>query len=329
MVGRSQVKETCMIEFSETGLPFIRSWVYRTPGGVPYLKEAGVAMVSRPHVDLTGVQDFLDGFDADLGFQDYLDDPTDLPPAEALVKFMGQACYLSMGPKRTYNNGAAGYFDNLKSSGHGSVFEHANFSFFIWGIDRSVTHELVRHRAGFGFSQVSQRYVDGTKLRFVERPEYQPDLLPSGQHLLGDAARDHRLLRQLVGTFDDDFQLTIENAKAHYDRQAELLMKARELGHPMLQGGSKTELRKMVNQVARECLPNCTEAPIGVTANVRAWRHACEMRANSAAEVLIRAMAMKVYRCIHEVAPILFDDYQVVPLETSGTEAISTPNRKV
>jgi thymidylate synthase (FAD) len=143
-----------MIEFSETGLPFIRSRVYRTPGGVPYLKEAGVAMVSRPHVDLTGVQDFLDGFDADLGFQDYLDDPTDLPPAEALVKFMGQACYLSMGPKRTYNNGAAGYFDNLKSSGHGSVFEHANFSFFIWGIDRSVTHELVRHR---GATRVSAR----------------------------------------------------------------------------------------------------------------------------------------------------------------------------
>jgi thymidylate synthase (FAD) len=72
-------------------------------------------------------------------------------------------------------NENATYFERLTSAGHGSVLEHANFSFLLYAISRSVTHELVRHRAGVGISQVSQRYVSGAVLRFVERPEYQND----------------------------------------------------------------------------------------------------------------------------------------------------------
>lgn len=314
---------TTGLQFSKQGLPYIPSPVHRTAGGVPYLKEAGVAMISRPFVDLTGVQSaFLDEFDPELGFGGYVDDPDELPPAEQLVKFMGQGCYLSMGRERTFNKDADRYLANIRKSGHGSVTEHANFSFWIWGIDRSVTHELVRHRAGFGFSQVSQRYVDGTKLRFVERPEYQAELVRSS------VAVDPELQRLLAETHAD-FERSIDEARRQYDARADRLLALRAAGHPMLQGGSRTELRKMVNQVARAGLPNETEAPIGVTANVRAWRHACEMRANSAADVQIRAMALKVYRCIQHVAPILFGDYSVVHLEASGTDALTTDTRKI
>jgi thymidylate synthase (FAD) len=79
----------------------------------------------------------------------------------------------SFGPKRTTNDRAERYFANLSSSGHGSVYEHASFSFLCYGISRSTTHEVVRHRAGTAYSQLSQRYVSGKVLRFVERPEYQ------------------------------------------------------------------------------------------------------------------------------------------------------------
>ena len=44
--------------------------------------------------------------------------------------------------------------------GHGSVLEHAVWNFIIAGVNRSYTHELIRHRTGFGYSQFSQRYVD-------------------------------------------------------------------------------------------------------------------------------------------------------------------------
>ena len=36
------------------------------------------------------------------------------------------------------------------------------------GVSRSFTHELVRHRAGFGYSQLSQRFVDESECAFVE-----------------------------------------------------------------------------------------------------------------------------------------------------------------
>src|SRR4029077_20385238 len=111
----------------------------------------------------------------ELHFAQYLDDPTPLPPGALVCKTAGQLCYASFSRKRTYNADADRYFANIKESGHGSVLEHANFSFLFYGISRSVTHELVRPRAGFGFSMLSQRYVSGRVLRFVERPEYVDD----------------------------------------------------------------------------------------------------------------------------------------------------------
>src|SRR3712207_7300673 len=49
------------------------------------------------------------------------------------------------------------YTTLFRSAGHGSVLEHASFNFLLYGISRSVTHELVRHRAGAAFSQISDR----------------------------------------------------------------------------------------------------------------------------------------------------------------------------
>src|SRR5437773_10638219 len=59
------------------------------------------------------------------------------------------------------------YLDNIKNQGHGSVLEHANYSLLLEGVSRSLTHELVRHRAGFAYGQLSQRYVDEPEANFV------------------------------------------------------------------------------------------------------------------------------------------------------------------
>jgi thymidylate synthase (FAD) len=45
-----------------------------------------------------------------------------------------------------------------KTLQHFSIFEHANFTFYIEGISRVTTHQLVRHRIA-SYSQQSQRYV--------------------------------------------------------------------------------------------------------------------------------------------------------------------------
>src|ERR671920_2622400 len=148
------------------GFPTIHSQVHHTQAGTPYLKRPGVVVLAKPQTNVAGLSGFLEGFDPSSDFPAYIDDPTALPDSSQLCKTSGQLCYMSFGPRRTTNENAAAYFERLTSAGHGSVLEHASFSFLLYGISRSVTHELVRHRAGAAFSQISQRYVSGSVLRF-------------------------------------------------------------------------------------------------------------------------------------------------------------------
>ncbi len=262
-------------------------------------------MLARPQVSLATMADFLGGFSPDLNFAQYLDDPTQIPPGAQLCKTAGQVCYASFGVKRTYNADAPRYFRNIMESGHGSVLEHANYTLLFYGISRSVTHELVRHRAGVGISQISQRYVSGRVLRFVERPEYHDDAeLHAG------------------------FERRVDAAAAEYSRIADRLILQQGAGSAILSGEARTDLRKKVQQAARSVLPNETEAPIVVTANVRAWRHILEMRANPHAEIEIRALAFRAYLCLYHTEPMLFGDYRAVKL-ADGTYGVETDHPKV
>lgn len=143
-------------------LPALDAPVLRTSRGTPYLREPGVVLLARPHTDLGGMAAFLRGFDPALRFPGYLEDPDALPPAEALCKAAGQLCYASFGPRRTPNARARDYIENIRASGHGSVLEHASFSLLLYGVSRSLTHELVRHRAGTAFCLDGDTLVDCT-----------------------------------------------------------------------------------------------------------------------------------------------------------------------
>lgn len=286
-------------------LPFINPEIYETKLGLTYLREPGVAIISIPYVDLRSTRGFLNGFPNELEFFKYMDDPTPLSPVETLCKFAGQLCYLSFGPGRTHNKDAATYFKNINESGHGSVLEHGNITALLWGVSRSMTHELVRHRAGFGFSQVSQRYVGGRTLRFVERPEYADD--------------DYLHFR---------FENRIERTQREYEEITEYLLAKQKQGSEILSAERKTDLRKKVRQAARSLLPNETEAPVVVTGNVRSWRHFLNMRCNEHAEIEIRRAAFETYRCLVSIAPLLFGDFEIVHL-SDGTHALSTPYPKV
>ena len=293
------------LETKDGYLPAVHREVFATPEGNLYLKDPGVVLIGVPHIDLRGLAGFLEGFPTEYQFVKYLEDPTPLPPAEQLCKVAGQTCYMSFGPGRSYNADAARYFDNLTSSGHGSVLEHANFTFLLYGLSRSQTHELVRHRAGMGYSQVSQRYVSGRVLRFVERPEYQDD-----------------------PELHERFERRIDFLAKEYKEVADILLQRQLAGDPTVSGDSKTDRRKKVQQAARSGLPNEAEAPIIVTGNVRAWRHVINMRANEHAEVEIRKTAFEIYRCLKTVSPILFSDFEPVHLP-DGTHAVTTPYPKV
>lgn len=263
--------------------PVFAPTVHSTFGGAPFLEEPGLACLSRPEVNRKPLDAFLAGFEH--FDRSYVEELPELPPGAQLCKTAGQLCYLSFSDKRTRNSDAMAYFNNIRSSGHGSVLEHANYSFLFWGIDRAVTHELVRHRAGMAYSQVSQRYCGPLTLRFVLRPEFNTAELRDGA---------------LEG---------FERSRAEY---LELLS---ELG-PLKD-------RKTRHQAARAVLPNCTEAPIIVTGNVRAWRHFLELRANKHADLTIQSLAVRAFLALRVMEPILFADYHLTD------EGVVTETRKV
>jgi len=79
-----------------------------------------------------------------------------------------RTCYSEQEPQEIFRRAVAGEFDQQKmqklisgviESGHGSTIEHVVFSFGISGVSRTLSHQLVRHRAGVAFDQQSQRYV--------------------------------------------------------------------------------------------------------------------------------------------------------------------------
>lgn len=273
-----------------------------TPNGTPYLKKPGVALVGMPRFLPMEATHFVNSFGIVFDAADYENDwfeqndvgvggDMELAPklddATALCKFAGQTCYLSFGEKRTRNDpeSVAKYFDNILSSGHGSVLEHAYFSMIVWGVDRAFSHELVRHRAGWAYSQLSQRYVDGKTLRFVERPEYQDD-----------------------PTLHTRFERWIDAAREEYNMRA--------MGMSMKMGDAlnklpATDRRKAVNQAARNCLPNETETAVVLTGNVRAWRHVLEMRASVHADLPIAQVMLCAHEILSAVASPLFGDYEV------------------
>ena len=110
---------------------------------------------------------------------------TDADGGPALVEFAGRACYQSWSKPNPRTATNAGYIKHIVDVGHFSVLEHASVSFYITGISRSCTHELIRHRH-FSYSQLSQRYVPEHDSQVVVPPGIQDD--PELQQILTAAA---------------------------------------------------------------------------------------------------------------------------------------------
>lgn len=151
---------------------------------------ADVKTITKPSVYLVGHQtvggEELSRFLSDHGVSWETDTEVG---AEALCETAGRVCYMSFAKPRPGGNAA--YLGHIKEVGHGSVLEHAVWNFIFTGVSRSLTHELVRHRAGLGFSQLSQRYVDESVAEYVVPPDLQLELgcyqhaLASGRYAEG------------------------------------------------------------------------------------------------------------------------------------------------
>ncbi len=218
---------------------------------------------------------------------------TDADGGSALVEFAGRACYQSWSKPNPRTATNAGYIKHIIDVGHFSVLEHASVSFYITGISRSCTHELIRHRH-FSYSQLSQRYVPEGDSQVVIPPGMDD---PELQQILTEAADASRatyteLLARLEAKFADEPSAVLR--------------------------------RKQARQAARAVLPNATETRIVVTGNYRAWRHFIAMRASEHADVEIRRLAIECLRRLVDVAPAVFADFEISTV-ADGSEVATSP----
>ena len=245
-----------------------------------------MAEIVPPKVRLIGWTHFAPPDDVDWS--------TDADGGEALAEFAGRACYQSWSKPNPSTATNAGYLRHILEVGHLSVLEHGVVTFYISGISRSLTHELIRHRH-FSYSQLSQRYVPERDAAMVE-----PDVI----------AADPELHAKFV-------EATEASVRAYTELLAGL--EERFADEP-----NRTLRRKQARQAARAVLPNATETRIVVTGNYRAWRHFIAMRASEHADVEIRDLAIMCLKILQAEVPNVFADFEITRLP-SGSEVATSP----
>jgi thymidylate synthase (FAD) len=241
-----------------------------------------VHLIARPQVDLDGMRAYLE----DVGGAGWLDrrlEEADGAPnaGELLVEFGGRACYRSWEPGLNPNvtrvrSDRREYLENILRSAHGSVLEHASYSFALRNVSRVFTHELVRHRAGSAFSQESLRYVRLTDIGFRVPPALEP-------------------VRERA--------LAIVEALEEFQREAAETLGLDEDGVPL-------HIKKEATSALRRLAPIGLSTDIIWSANLRTLRHVIEMRTADGAEEELRSVFDEIAGVMLREAPNVFQDFE-------------------
>ena len=222
--------------------------------------------IATPEVTLLGMTDTVYG----ALYPMELD--VDSDHGEDLMEFSGRSCYQSFHKPNEATRSNKDYLANILKQGHESVLEHVSATFYLTGVSRALTHELIRHRH-LSYSQLSQRFVDEKEAAMVVPP----------------ALRDDHVAVEILGEAFDYALWTYQ----------ELVQTLEHKGLP----------RKQAREAARAVLPNCTETRIVVTGNVRAWRDFLKKRLDPAADAEIREVAQMIFRDLNLLFPSAFQDF--------------------
>jgi thymidylate synthase (FAD) len=169
---------------------------------------------------------------------------------------------------------AAKFVARLREMGHMSPFEHASFTFYLEGVSRAMTHQLVRHRLA-SYSQRSQRYVAHDEFNFVAPPQLEGATVVTAT---GDVDAN------------EYFAETMALISERYAALNDALGRTGEAS----------------NEDARYVLPNACETKIFVTMNARSLLHFFEERLCLRAQWEIRGVGDMMLAEVKAVAPTIF-----------------------
>ncbi|MCL1119751.1 FAD-dependent thymidylate synthase [Shewanella seohaensis] len=210
--------------------------------------------------------------------------------AEELVEVSGRLCYLSFGKDRQSPRNNKEYIANLILQGHESVLEHVSWTIILSGVSRGFTHQLVRHRVGFSFSQLSQQYHDESEALFVVPPtiEKNKELFSVWSDNMYKSICTYR---KIITTF--------ENTKL-----------------------SKKEHLRELRSAARSILPNATETKIVITVNARSLRHFFTVRGSLEGDWEMRRVACALFELVYQDAPSIFFDFKKIEMSDGSFKLI-------
>jgi thymidylate synthase (FAD) len=200
----------------------------------------------------------------------------DVTSSDELAEFAGRACYQSFSKPNPARRDNVDYMKHILGSGHESVLEHASATFYVEGVSRALTHELIRHRH-LSYSELSQRFINMEDAMAVEPPAWRKHA--DSEYMLGDV---------------------MDQSKQAYEIMVESLQ-------------DKGLTRKEIREAARCVLPSMTETKIVVTGNMRAWRDMLRKRYSVHADAEIREFASEILNQLRTIAPNSFQDFPSQP----------------
>jgi thymidylate synthase (FAD) len=263
------------------------------------------------------------------GFNDFLKDnglmwPTELdsPEGQRLVEMFGRNCYMSYGKKAGSPTNEK-YLDNLlgfnrPGIAHGSVTEHLSYNFMVVGAGRGFTHEQVRHRAGWAYSQLSTRYCDFE--REGEEGTWDPGFCVPPLAQLNEETKAY---------FEESLKESVlRYTKAYHLISRDIEEKFKEKLSTLSDRERRTFVRKAARGAARDLLPIGTEAILGMTGNMRTIWNTIVMRASEESEPQIRAVYVQIAKIMEKELPGIFKGVKYVPC-WDGTTCVVMPRDKV
>lgn len=192
--------------------------------------------------------------------------------AQPVIEFAGRVCYHAFSCKSAKTDSAEGYIRNILDQKHFSVLEHSSFTFYLTGISRADSHEIVRHRH-FSFSQKSQRYV-------LEKTPYEISVHPA---IYEAHAGDE------LDFFADEISQGFDEAKDTYDN-----LRVLGLTH------------KEASEAARQYIPNAAAVDMVVTGNARSWLEFISKRHHEAADRSLNYLAFQIWDILRKELPEVF-----------------------
>lgn len=201
--------------------------------------------------------------------------------ADRLAHFAGRSCYQSWNMPNPDTSTDMGYMANIINQGHFSVLEHASATFYVEGVSRNMTHELIRHRH-LSYSELSQRYINMEDAYIMVPPAIDVFEGKDWADAVGSLGR------------------TMDEVTDRYERLVKLFEK----------NGIKG---KKAREAARALLPGGTETKIVVTGNHRAWRDMLHKRYSVHADAEIRLFATEILKELRKIAPATYQDFPDEP----------------